>query len=369
MRRLVALGALLVVAGCSHSVSGKAAWSPDVAKLKVTATTKVQLPEADHPMQLSPNGSRVAYTANSQICVADVDGSHQICPKNKELAADQGSFSWSPDGSKIALSDDFYRDMIEPDIWVMDAKTGDLKDITDDGVTKTSPGKVPANAHIDLFPNWSADSKTIRFTRQNGTDDHNVDLESIPAAGGAVTKIGGISSGSTPYDNSVVFSPDGETVAWSTGDEAPFQAHIQRVSGGSSKTLTAKKGADYNLLSFSADGKYLLMDSQIAYSSYTSTGGNPVVATVDSGDTSVVASDASSASYPTWLGGADSIAFVQLQLKNPTNSQLRVVAEPGGKSRTILTGQFGTASSRLSSAGSKLLLFKQQNPTVLTVGT
>lgn len=367
MRRLAALGALLTLVGCSHSTSGKGAWKPDVAKLKVTATKKVGLPESAHPVQLSPDGRRIAYTASSQICVADIDGSHRICPKGKEMVADKTSFSWSPDGSKIALTDDFYRDELEPDIWVMDTKTGELKDLTDDGVTRWNISRPDPKAQLDLFPNWSSDGKTIRFTRQSGTDKKTVDLESIPAGGGKVTKLGSISPGSTPYNNSVVFSPDGKMVAWSTGQSVPESAHLRQVSGGSVKTFTPKQ-RDYNLLSFSPDGKYLLMDSQLAYTGYTVMNGQPQVVTVDSGDTSPVAGDAS-ASYPTWLGGSDSLAFVKLEPKDPDNSQLRVVDGPGGKSRTLLSGQLGTASYRIGSAGSKLLLYKQQNPTVLTVGT
>jgi Tol biopolymer transport system component len=368
MRRFAALGVLLAVAACSHSVSGKATSKPDVAKLKVTATKPVSLPDSAHPMQLSPDGTHVAYTANGQVCVANIDGSHQVCPKEKSVVPDQTSFAWSPDGSKIALTDDFYRDMLEPDIWVMDTRTGALTDLTDDGVARWNFAKPNPKAQLDLFPNWSTDGKTIRFTRQTGGDQKTVDLESIPAGGGTPTKLGSISPGPTPYDNSVAFSPDGSTVAWSTGEQAPYQAHIRRVSGGSTKTLTADKGADYNLLSFSADGKYLLMDSQIAYSNYTSVGGKPLVVNIGSGDTSQVASNAT-ASYPTWFAGSDAIAFVQLQPKDPANSQLRVVADPDGKSRTVLSGQFSTASMRISSAGNKLLLFKEQNPTVLTVGS
>lgn len=368
MRRLAAFGALLAIAGCSHSVSGKAVWKPDIAKLRVTATDKVALPGSDHPTQLSPDGTRIAFVANSQICVANIDGSHRICPNGKKMGADQNSFSWSPDGSKIALTDDFYREQLEPDIWVLDTRSGDLRDLTDDGVTKTTYGKADPKAKLDLFPNWSADSKTIWFTRQTSNDEKSVDLESIPASGGKVTRLGSISPGSTPYNNSVVFSPDGKTVAWATGEQAPYQAHIRKVAGGPTTTLSAKKGTDYNILSFSADGKYLLMDSQIAYSSYTVNNGKPLVLNIETGRTSSVTSNAA-ASFPAWFAGTDSIVFVQREIQNPDNTQLRVVDEPGGKSRVITNGRFSAASYRIDSAGSKLLLYKGDSPTVLTVGT
>lgn len=364
-----AAAALVTVAGCSHSVSGGATFSPDVATLKVTATTDVRLPSGDHPLELSPDGTKVAFSSGAKICVADTNGSHRVCPTDNKLAVDTTSFAWSPDGSKIAMTDDFYRLLHEPDIWVMNARTGAVKDITDDGVAKWDIGKAPAKAELDLFPSWSADSKTIRFTRQSARDRKTIDLESIPATGGTPSKLGRISLGSTVYANSVVFSADGKTVAWSTGQQFPYTAHIRGVSGGKTETLTAKKGYDYNILSFSSDGKYLLADSQIAYASYASSHpGRPLVVTVGSGVSTPVAVDAS-ASYPSWLGGTHAIVFEQFEQKDPVHSKLRVVATPGGKSRTLLTGRFGTAEARFSSAGARLLLYKGLQPSVLTLGS
>lgn len=363
-----AVTALVMVAGCAHSVSGGPTFSPDVAKLKVIATTKVRLPNGDHPLQLSPDGTKVAFSSGAKICVANANGSHRVCPNDSKLAADTTSFAWSPDGSKIALTDDFYRLLHEPDIWVMDARTGALKDITDDGADKWDVGKMRAKAELDLFPSWSTDGKTIRFARQSARDRKTIDLESIPATGGTPTKLGTIPLGSNAYANSLVFSPDGKTVAWSTGNEYPYAAYIRGVSGGKTETLTAKKKYDYNILSFSSDGKYLLMDSQLAYASFASRGGHPRVVTVGSGSTTPVALGAS-ASYPTWLGGTHAIVFEQSEQKDPLHSKLRVTATPGGKPRTLLTGRFGTAQSHFSSAGSRLLLYEGMQPSVLTLGS
>jgi Tol biopolymer transport system component len=360
-RSTAAVAAALVLTACSHQVTGKPQSQADVSAMKVTATHKVPVHQAS---ALSPDGRRIAVVGDSGLCVMGVDGSGQVCQQSKALVPDSMHYVWSPDGAHIVVTDDYFRDLLEPDIWVMDTASGAVRDLTDDKVGKVAPGNAPANATLDLLPSWSSDSKNIYFMRQTGNDREHVALESVPAAGGPVTKLGSI-FGNVNSSGALVFSSDGAKVAWTTG-QSDGTVHVRDVKGGSETTLPSKKGFDRTLLSFSPDSKYLLVDSVVPYASYTSTSGDPTVLPVGGGKPESVASD-SSASYPTWAPDSDAIAFVHLDFKHPP-SQVRVVAEPGGKSRTLRKAtELGAPPYRLNWAGHSILDFENGEPCVLTL--
>ncbi len=94
-----------------------------------------------------------------------------------------GSFSWSPDGAKIAFSAAINPDLINDgtaDIYVLDLAAGDaVKKIVD------QPGP-------DSGPRWSPDGGSVVFSSAMGRQDYyfrNSRLAVVPAAGGAVRSL------------------------------------------------------------------------------------------------------------------------------------------------------------------------------------
>jgi hypothetical protein len=84
---------------------------------------------------------------------------------------DKGSIQWSPNSKFITFTQDFYKLMIEPDIYVVDIENGDIDNITDDGVDKVSFTEANDEAKLDILPVWTKDSKNIMFTRIIFDDD------------------------------------------------------------------------------------------------------------------------------------------------------------------------------------------------------
>jgi Tol biopolymer transport system component len=153
--QLVVLSCCTVfVTACTTAVHGNS--SLNVNTLKVTATTAVNAPQSISVERLiSPDGRRVIGKDGARLCAFDVDGSHEVCTDAK-VGGDLGNAEWSPDSSHVAFTDDYFREFLEPDVWVIDAATGKTTDLTDDGVT--GGGFQPnSQGQYDLYPRWSPD--------------------------------------------------------------------------------------------------------------------------------------------------------------------------------------------------------------------
>jgi Tol biopolymer transport system component len=364
--RILAGVGLLLVAGCATSTNGSPA--SDGGKLNVVATTRVDAPNAAAGAKsLSPTGGRVLGTVNGTPCVFDVDGAHEVCSDHK-VSMDVEDAVWSPDGTRVVFADSFFRLEHEPDIHVLDATTGKTTDLTDDGVAKLALDGSNPRAQIDLFPSWSADGKSIRFARQRGDGSTTIAIDSIPADGGTVTQLATIAGKLTELVGLAV-SPDGKTIAWSQSDSfVDSTVHVRQVAGGDDHALSAAPVADdQSLLSFSPDGKKLLVDSRATYGAieccsksharvYPSDGsgpGRPVAAGV-------------AALYPTWAPQGQAMAFTT---PGP-HSTVQLVSKPGGTPQVIKSGGVYAAANaaRLQWTSSGLLVYANGQATIYKLG-
>jgi Tol biopolymer transport system component len=77
--------------------------------------------------------------------------------------------------------------LFDSDLWLMEAESGALKNLTDDGVVRPKLGSEEMEkAWIDLTPAWSPDGKTLLFARSTWSDEdwQGTTLYKIPAQGG-----------------------------------------------------------------------------------------------------------------------------------------------------------------------------------------
>ncbi|MGI8432591.1 MAG: DPP IV N-terminal domain-containing protein, partial [Chthoniobacterales bacterium] len=178
---------------------------------------------------LSPDGkSMAAYDASNKLCVYDVATQKQrACAdlKAKKIALRSDDIVWSPDSTKIAFAERAFEYLIDGDLWVMDAATGRLTDLTDDGYQgtffpfgKEKDALKGKTVFEDVLPAWSPDSSKIAFSRSpfvNGEQAGN-ELAVIPAAGGAVTIVTKPSAevGGVLYWG-LAWTPDGGSIAYS----------------------------------------------------------------------------------------------------------------------------------------------------------
>jgi dipeptidyl aminopeptidase/acylaminoacyl peptidase len=138
------------------------------------------------------------------------------------------SYQWSPSGDRLVVvsktgpsdkgvsktdvrhythirykfNDSGWFDDKRSHLWVVDAKSGSAKQITE------------GDDWEDLDPQWSPDGKTIAFvsdrTGQSFEASRNTDVWTIPADGGTLTKV----SDHSEADSSPRWSPDGKTIAF-----------------------------------------------------------------------------------------------------------------------------------------------------------
>lgn len=197
-RFLAVLGILtlaLGLAGTDLAAAGTPAASPVPGGQRT-----IPLAQGDRLLAVSPDGERLAIlNGQRDLCVAAIaDGTVPICAglgKHGVTSLDQQQVAWSPDSTRVAFTENSTQLLRDSDIWVMDAASGALADLTDDGYDGRLPiaGPVPgtANLPVDVAPAWSADGQTIFFARSvvQGDRVQGTSIERIPAAGGTPQRV------------------------------------------------------------------------------------------------------------------------------------------------------------------------------------
>ena len=188
----------------------------------------------------APDGSRLAFAGLDSTVDSPLDAIaiHTVRPDGTGLTmllsenAGQSEPAWSPDGSRIAYT----RDGENRDIYVMNA----------DG-TGTVP--VASSPDAEESPAWSPDGTRLAYYRSGGSGPSGVsEIWVVDANGANPHQLYGTGTGAGP---NLDWSPDGSTLAWSSGG---FM--LGRADGSESKVaLTTEYGAP----SFSPDGTKLVV--------------------------------------------------------------------------------------------------------------
>ncbi len=123
----------------------------------------------------SPDGTMLAVLKRvsdepDQLCIIEMaTRDEKVCGDLRDLRSSvrEEDVVWSPDSSKLAFGEQSFRTFVDGDLWVMDAQTGEVTNVADDGYD----GKVPlgektgASFSIDLLPAWWPDSSGLAFSR------------------------------------------------------------------------------------------------------------------------------------------------------------------------------------------------------------
>ncbi|HEV1284781.1 MAG TPA: S9 family peptidase [Bryobacteraceae bacterium] len=228
----------------------------------------------------SPDGRFLAFLSardggRPQIWLLSRNGGEARRVSNLENGA--SNFEWSPDGTRFVcltrtgpppskssdvrhythiyykFNDTGYFDEKRSHVAVIDVRTGAAKQITD------------GDNWNDLDPRWSPDSTRIAFvSNRTGKEfdlDRNSDVWTIPATGGALTKI----SDHVGPDTSPRWSPDGTRIAFvgAEDEDAPPMIYVAPASGGKSVAINNNFDQTASDLMWAEQGRALYLNSGV----------------------------------------------------------------------------------------------------------
>jgi len=187
---------------------------------------EVDLPQG-RAISMSPNGQLLATAVlpAKLLCIYRVETTEQVsCADlsglNSGLRVDD--VVWSPDSTKLAFGENSFLYFRDGDLWVMDAQTGQLTDLTDDGydgkVRLIDESAKSTTYYIDVSPAWTPDGQFITFSRSIFTGKQPLGniVAQVPASGGEVETLATVSTDiSGVYYYRAAWSPDGASFYYS----------------------------------------------------------------------------------------------------------------------------------------------------------
>lgn len=266
--------------------------SPAAAELRM-----VEIPGA-RIVSLSPDGrwiaaARPATRPHESLCVYAVDTlEERACSDTGTRSAGvrPEEFAWSPDGSRLAFTEEVLGSFSDGDLWLMDAATGALKNLDDDGFAGgilTRGETTPDTVTLPRSPAFASDGQRIAFSRSllvDGLPAGN-DIAVVPVEGGAPERLARVSEGGDILvASSLGWTPDDGTLYYSvsgTAGRAGDGLWAADTSTGATRLVArtmSEDGGPLTLVAVSPAGDRLLaMDVE----RYTRTFSGPVLALVD----------------------------------------------------------------------------------------
>ncbi|HYH11838.1 MAG TPA: DPP IV N-terminal domain-containing protein, partial [Thermomicrobiales bacterium] len=120
---------------------------------------------------LSPDGQQMAGVGpDGTICVWEVETLESECA-GERMPIRAETIVWAPDGTAVAFALDTIRLLYESDIYVYELTTGDLVNLTDDGLEGDLLENMDQDPPADDVPVWSPDSRQLAFARSFMGDD------------------------------------------------------------------------------------------------------------------------------------------------------------------------------------------------------
>lgn len=309
---------------------------------------------------LSPDGSQFMYYergSENTLCFYTLANVEQKCaawlsreePRNPEAS----SFVWSPDSKYVVFHTDLLRTLQDSDIWIVEASTGTLTNLTDDGYTG-SLMRTKDNFWFDYAGVWSPDGAHVYFLRnaiKEGRPDGGVMLYRVPVSGGEATKVFDVTIPLVPVEAfsslRLALSPDGKKIAVDyspRGDDHKGGVFISSLEG---EQFAFVRISDQirpfypNRISFSADGKYVLVqNNDTQYGTMRKGDPDPsLVANVDS-TPGVPLSEIGYSLGAGWSPEGSALIYVVRDPFQPELEGLYYKESPNAEGQMILQGRF-----------------------------
>ncbi|HVO44277.1 MAG TPA: hypothetical protein VMT34_16735 [Aggregatilineales bacterium] len=346
-----------------------------------SAPQPLDLPQGD--AYLSPDGMHIFLASAStsgpySLCVYSAAVEKESCG-TLPTSPDLFSIRWSPDSKWIAFTENFFLYFREPDIWVMDAQSGKVTDLTDDQIIKLDISKIWSLPSIDVEPVWTPDSSQIVFIRYHGVPsasdptkhDEQADLYRIAPTGGDPVQVGTFQypTGAPPFPTYVLtLSPDGKQIAYNVDALKPESAinglWVADLDGKNARQVLNVYGLTD--VAFSADGHFVLELNALAMSQFKPPWdqSSSLVVALD-GDNPLTVDSDHPAQWAAWSPSGASLAYIVAHSKQPEQDGLYVVDAPGKAGKEVVAGEFLPPAMPKANAIYRTLLHWASNDTVL----
>ena len=290
VRLALLLLALALATSCGEGQEVQAesspSWSPDGSKIAFAAGSDIYVmgvdgdgranltnsPDDDFSPTWSPSGDKIAFLsrgqAGSDVHIVQPDGGGRANLTN--VPAAYTDLAWSPDGANIAFASDRADRNLPPDtlfaapewqLYVIDAGGSGETRLTFDGA-------------INLSPTWSPDGTRIAF---HSDRDGTTEIYVVNSDG---TDLGRLTDNEWP-DLHPAWSPDGRHIAFvSSRPKTEFLSdtttgwdlYLMNADGTDQFALTNVPNVNFGRPSWSPDGGYLVFDGRYASALQTTAG-------------------------------------------------------------------------------------------------
>jgi dipeptidyl aminopeptidase/acylaminoacyl peptidase len=267
MRRLVGItitAASLLVSGVAGTAAQSDRASPDVlgsvapgsGPVRLVDQRAIEIPDT-HLISLSPDGRWIAATRGlvDELCTYAVATLEQrscadLAPLNAGIRLDD--LAWSPDGTQIAFGEEAFMLGADGDLWLMDALTGALTNLDDDGFEGSLlRGPEDGTITIPATPTFTPDGEAVTFSRSlivNGESAGN-EIATVRVGGGVPERLTLV----TPDELGVVYfgmrwAADGSRLYYSVHHRRPDDPDngiwVVRADGGGDSQLVGRTDPD-----------------------------------------------------------------------------------------------------------------------------
>lgn len=162
-------------------------------------------PELSYLSSLSPDGSSYLTYSGNEIAVYSVEDDEPISSSPVETGFSAPySVRWSPDGSSFAFSRDYFRMLLDSDIFRYEVSSGLLTNLTDEGTDDYRPFS-GGGGIIDITPVW-VDRRTVLAQRMIDTGNWKIELIEIDVHSGKISPSVSLLH-ELPYTLDLRFSP------------------------------------------------------------------------------------------------------------------------------------------------------------------
>lgn len=308
---------------------------------------------------LSPDGTRFAYSEHgSALCIYNVLGMQQRCADTRSLRDfDPDTVYWSPDGQWITFTTRSLITFRDSDIWVMNAQTGEITNLTDDGTDELGfirPSDIPAD--LDLSPRWLPDGR-ILFLRYNRANDVTSapNLFAVSPESGAEEHLGVLPHGNRPLlVSKIAPSSDGTQVIYPVDriDDENAGIWMGDITGDNARRIWSLIPDDlpdelaglYPYYGeFSPDGQYaLVVGFDGRFEARFSTEFSPARFSVLDGSATGAAliDDNQYVGFAGWSPNGSTLAYVVSGEIGGETAGLYLTTTPGEPGRMVLQGDF-----------------------------